>query len=311
MITQGREQKPSSHNIAQALGFSSIDDLAVWLDEYGDSDAESTVIHNIHPRDFTSLAFPEFSSEIAMLSESSIDLLREYTHDFTAAYELTYRHHYEMQDEWLEIIMDPEIECYTYPGMKPVAAADVAARPHKYMSLEHFEQAMLCVADDGYWRANAREMSEHLWVESTWIGRWRRRLGRPMVAGVDDDPLTHSLIWRDNWKAVRDELAALNAQHYPSDDDEYMGENVNKYLSRGNSMEAAVVGLADRLAREAGWAEEPWGKRKKCPGYWSMASLETARQIGDLAGGPWQSFIEERSGRKARLRGMWTFAGYF
>ncbi len=222
---------------------------------------------------------------------------------YIAAYDLTYRHHYVMQDEWLAAITDPDVACFSWLGAKPLPAS-------ASLSFEDFELAMLCIADDGFWRGAPRQY--HLGeipMFTTWICRWRRRLGRPVVHGVDDDPAWHALVWRDNWRAVRDEVAALNAADYPADTDESIREGGDReFLRRGNTMEAAVVGLTDRLAREAGWAEEPWEVgRGKRPGQWSLASLQAARQVGDLAGGPWRQYIEERSGRAARLKGAWEF----
>jgi hypothetical protein len=222
---------------------------------------------------------------------------------YIASYELTYRHHYEMQDEWLAALADPDIACFTWPGAKPKPAS-------LSLFFEDFELAMLCVGgDEGFWKAAPWQY--HLGENrtfTTWISSWRRRLGRPVVHGVDDDPAWHELVWRDNWRAVRDEVAALNAEEYPADSDESIREGGDhEYLQRGRTMEAAVVGLADRLAREAGWPEESWELRKGRPGYWSLATLKAARQIGDLAGGPWREYIEARSGRAARLSGAWEF----
>jgi hypothetical protein len=253
---------------------------------------------------------------------------------YIAAYDLTYRHHYEMQDEYLAALSDPDIACFTWPGNKPVPTVAVAAWPNKCLRFEDFELAMLCVGDNkAFWK-------EALWTYhlgevpmfTTWISSWRRRLGRPVVHGVDDNPTWHALVWRDNWKAVRDEVAVANAKHYVVDDADLPSvaevtaetrarvkairyardirddDSDDERLTERNTMHGEIVAITDRLARAAGWPEEPWeGGRARRPGHWSLATLQAARQIGDLTGGPWRDYIEQRSGRAARLRGDWEF----
>ncbi len=69
-------------------------------------------------------------------------------------------------------------------------------------------------------------------------------------------------------------------------------------------MDAAVVELADRLAREAGWPEEPWETRRDRPGFWSKGVLGVADAVGRLALGPWRVYIETRSGHRVKLSGI-------
>ena len=254
---------------------------------------------------FQERAFPEFLKDDKL---SLVDRYRSsiYWHEsqeglslerYVAAYDLTYRHHYAMQDEWLAAIADPDIACFTYPRKKPVPADDVAAHPHKYLPFEMFERAMLCVADDDYWAGNVREPWASLDgnVVSTWICRWRRRLDRPVVAGADDHPGFHKAVWRDNWKAVRDEVAEIACQGYPL---------AESYAIPRESLEGALLALAERLAEQFGLVvrdrsgkaitgREPWE-------WWSDAAWIVARDIADL---PWDDYIKARSGHEWHLSG--------
>jgi len=73
------------------------------------------------------------------------------------------------------------------------------------------------------------------------------------------------------------------------------------FLTPGNTVDADIVAIADRLAREGGWPEEPEATREKRPGGWSLGSLQAARTIGALADGPWRAYIEAKSGRPLQL----------
>ncbi len=135
---------------------------------------------------------------------------------------------------------------------------------------------------------------------TTWIGRWRRHLGRPVLAGVDDEPAWCSLVWRDNWRELRDEIARFNARQYPEIHDVSNRSAESKYLTPGNSMDAEIMALAGRLARAAGWPEELWETRGDRPGHWSKATLGAAMAIAKQAW-TWADYIAERSGRKLQL----------
>ncbi len=288
-VVRQRPMKRSAAEICRDLGLKKVEDF--WL-----------AAQNLQPEDFVTKAFPEFPPD----TRGGKSLLDEYGIDFApgyiAAYELTYRHHYEMQGEWREIVTD--IEARQYTGVDPV----VLQKNHPWgytgeHDFESFEQAILCIANEGYYKRSVQKPWTNLGgnLVTSWICRWRRRLGRPVLAGVDDNPAWHSLVWRDNWKAVRDEVAVLNVEDYPDDRGDYVFEDAYDYLRRGESLAAAVAELADRLVREAGWPEAPWEARRDNPGYWSTAALDVAKQIAEKARWFWRAYIEEKSGRKLKV----------
>ena len=210
---------------------------------------------------------------------------------YLAAYDLTYRHHYELQDEWLAAIADPDVACFTWPRNTPAPADDVAAHPHKYLAFELFEMVMLCIADDDYWAAHVRDdYGRYDSMVTTWISRWRRQLGRPVVAGADDHPEFHKAVWRDNWKAVRDQVAEIARHDYPL---------AESYAIPRESLEGALLALAERLAEQFGLVvrddsgkaitgREPWQ-------WWSHAAWIVAHDIASL---PWRDYIKARSGHE-------------
>jgi hypothetical protein len=196
-----------------------------------------------------------------------------------------------MQDDWRAVITDPDLNQYT-----PFTIAELRKyHPWLYTGehdFEFFERAMLCVADDGYWAANAREPWINIGgsIGTTWICRWRRRLGRPVVAGIDDDPGFHSPVWRDNWQAVRDEVAALALREYPTDPEFDRQPHIAK-----DSPAGAFIGLAARLAKEFGLVDHSSAAEKMLTDGWGELAWHVAHDIARL---PWQDYIEARTGRK-------------
>ncbi|MEX2681041.1 MAG: hypothetical protein Q6373_005540 [Candidatus Sigynarchaeota archaeon] len=315
-----RPLKRPAGEICRELGFEGVDDFLVYMDSL------PVPYHvgegNPDPDEFTVRAFPEFPASApseANRKGNRSGLSGRDMRNYVAAYELTYKYHYEMQDDWHDTLVDPDLHQYLFVPAHLIdsrlgrqATIQKWLRPpgtETTIPFDMFEGAMLCVADDGYWTHEVHEVARWLdfRVAVAWICYWRHRLGRPVVHGVDDDPDWHALVWRDNWQAVRDEVAALHAETYPADDpaNEYERRDMHWLLYPGHSVDAAVAALADRLAREAGWPEEPYETRRRQPGCWSEATLRVAARICTLAAGPWHDYIEAKSGRPVRLSGWY------
>nr|MDO8086194.1 hypothetical protein [Candidatus Sigynarchaeum springense] len=159
------------------------------------------------------------------------------------AYELTYRHHYEMQDDWLVAIADPEIACFTYSRNKLAPADDVAARPNEYLPFELFKRAMLRVADGDYFKSQVRDLNGDGNMVTTWIWCWRRRPGCSAVKGVDDNPWFHKVVRRDNWRDVWEAVVGIAR-------DASLGIMLDdEYIPRESQL-GAVLALAGRLAKQ-------------------------------------------------------------
>jgi hypothetical protein len=125
---------------------------------------------------------------------------------------------------------------------------------------------------------------------------------------VDDRPRFQYLVWKDNWNAVRDEVAVLNAQTYLADIKANKREmecaphkQYYEWLfKKGNSMDAALVDLAERLAWELGWYEDTKEIPGAAPAGWHAFSMQATRQLNELIFGAWRPYIEAKSGRGAR-----------
>nr|MDO8086329.1 hypothetical protein [Candidatus Sigynarchaeum springense] len=268
-----RPPKRPAADICKELGFPSVEQ---YIKEVG---------WEVSSDEFLKRAFPEFfgrNGDIEVKHEPWADLS-----SYIPAYECTYRHHYAMEDDWLAAITDPDIACFTWPGNTPVPADDVAARPHEHLPFEMFERAMLCVADDAYFKSQVCDLNGDGNMVTTWICRWRRRLGRPVVAGVDDEPVFHSAVWRDNWRRVRHEVTVLNARRYPEYDPHAHEDGSDDKPAESPS--GALLALARLLAYE-------FGLRKDRESY-----HEIARDISRLARGPWKEYIATRSRSEPRF----------
>jgi len=246
------------------------------------------------PYGFNIRAFPEFYSNGTrpMSIQSHGEHYRVAFTRYLAAYEFTYKYHYEMQDDWLAIITDPEFEQFT--GITAASRHENSPWLEHPIDFETFERVMLCVADDDYWAGNVREPWASLdgSVVSTWICRWRRRLGCPVVKGVDDNPWFHKVVWRDNWRDVREVVVEIAKRDFPPI------EETGESFDADASVEGALLGLAERLAGRFGLTEEHGST--KCMFGWTFTTWLVARDIADM---PWHEYIEARSGRKWDVSG--------
>nr|MDO8085010.1 hypothetical protein [Candidatus Sigynarchaeum springense] len=305
-----RPAKKSSDEICREMGYVDCQDfLAKYFEQnirlaFGDGDTPADTFQTqlfkpgeiIDPEEFLVHAFPEFPPDApkrASLNGARGAELGGHTIEwYIKIYERTYRHHYEMQDDWLAIITDPEFEQFT--GITAASRHENSPWLEHPIDFETFERVMLCVADDDYWAGNVREPWASLdgSVVSTWICRWRRRLGCPVVKGVDDNPWFHKVVWRDNWRDVREAVVGIAKRDFPPI------EETGESFDADASVEGALLGLAERLAGRFGLTEEHGST--KCMFGWTFTTWLVARDIADM---PWHEYIEARSGRKWDVSG--------
>ncbi|NMC07541.1 MAG: hypothetical protein GYA24_20175 [Candidatus Lokiarchaeota archaeon] len=140
----GRPRKRPAAQICRELGFEGIEDFLAYMESLhfpyskGDCDPD--------PDNFTVRAFPEFPSTApseANLRGGRSGLTGRDMRTYFTAYEATYPYHYEMQDDWLHMLADPEV--VQYLGTKPAPVP---------LPFELFELVMLAVADKGNWLKN-------------------------------------------------------------------------------------------------------------------------------------------------------------
>jgi hypothetical protein len=294
-----RPPKRSSEEICIGLGFAGIDAFLALMRTlpypYHIHENDSTV----KPDDFAVQAFPEFPANAPSTANrkgardglNGRDMPR-----YVAAYDLTCRHHYEMQDDWFAMVTNPDAP--NYFGFR---------YPPEPLPFTIFERAMLCVAEDEYWQNYEQHgvgTEGDGGVFRHWIVEWRIKLGR-YLADVDG-PL-RAAVWRDNWRDVREALVATNAKEYP---ERLRGLPPGERHSPQLSVEEGVLVLAERLMVER--RITPWEHMRKEAarldaegGYNPGAALVMAYQVGNelyrLAQGPWRGYIVERSGKAFQL----------
>nr|MDO8109732.1 hypothetical protein [Candidatus Sigynarchaeota archaeon] len=195
-MAERRLEKLSPIDILRQLGFSSVQD---FIDNH--------ISKNSSIWEFEVLAFPEFFTpderkdiKKAAMKPSSSDI--HFKDDvFFAAYELTYRRHYEMEDSWNAMLADPDFPMYELDAIG--AHGDDGS-----MTLEDMEYAMLAIADDEFF---TKPVDNTEWAyKGNWIIDWRTRFGHRS----DVDIGLRRTITKANWKAVREritEIAAANA----------------------------------------------------------------------------------------------------
>jgi hypothetical protein len=247
----------------------------------------------IFAEDFTFEAFPEFPPQTVERINNSRDRQGSTFDDlrgYIAAYELTYRHHYEMQDDWFAIHTDGVYENITGISPEHMRAKFGDGWSQTPMGFGLFEYAMLCIADDDYWLAKWRDVSGagHDDVFFHWIIEWRIKLGKHTA---DIDGPWRAAIWRDNWRDVRDAVAAINGKDYTFP--------TRPRLPRGDRLEPFIV-LAERLMAERG-ITQPDDVLRSCDDPAFETAVRIAQDILRLAKGPWRAYIEARSGEPFHL----------
>lgn len=199
---------------------------------------------------------------------------------YLAAYDLTYRYHYEMQDDWLAFVNGPDFEQIT-----GFSRADV----EKYvqpMSFEFMESVMLCIADDEYWRKRAGDVADQSFVEH-WIVEWRARLGRYIP---EIDGMRRPVVWRDNWRDVRDVVVAINRKVYS------IVSHGPPYTADETAHEG-LLALARRLIVERGLRPYDYSESRHFDYF-------IADQISRIARKTWKEYIVEHSGQPFQLPRM-------
>lgn len=293
-----RSPKKSAGEIVKELGCTTVADFFERISGHGsktpgETDEEEGLIY---AEDFSFKAFPEFPprpwEQINRSRErqgSTFDNLRTYI----AAYEATYRHHYEMQDDWLAIAKDPDL--VEFAG---VSSAD-RERFHSFgapLPFELFERAMLSVADDDCLKSTL-EWSGITWdvLYLHWIIEWRVRLGRFQP---DIDGEWRAAVWRDTWRDVREEVAAINAKDYP---DPRSVRERNVPAGDDYTADEAPSGGMLALARRIIEARELRPHPNKYADDRREKAKAVARELLGLAKGPWRDYIVQRSGRPLQL----------
>ncbi len=202
-----QKQKRSIAFISKDLGFSCKEAIVAWLEAWGDPEAERALNIVISQEDFLKQLFPEFSSDSPLIipqiyQRSAFNLSLEYPKEYISAYELTYLHHYEMEEDWLALIHDSDIDQYSdiSRGEKDT---------FKPLNFEIFELVMLCIVDKGDWTKRLSYYGSPDWQEvlKQWIIDWRIKLGRYESS---TDGAWRSGVWRDNWRDVRDKMIDIN-----------------------------------------------------------------------------------------------------